>query len=109
LGLDEPERIGLRQGLFDLGLDSLLSIALRNRLQATLGQPFRATLVFDYPTLEALTRHISETVLPTLAQSATPSPQENPSALVAAVTQLSATAVEDALAAELEALEALLA
>ncbi|MEN8215012.1 MAG: type I polyketide synthase [Pseudomonadota bacterium] len=57
------EQIQPRQRLFDLGLDSLMAVELKNSLQASLGQTLRATLVFDYPTLEALVNHLFHDVL----------------------------------------------
>jgi hypothetical protein len=38
-----------------MGLDSLLSVELRNTLSSAIGQPLPATLLFDYPTIDALT------------------------------------------------------
>jgi len=52
LGLSEaPE---LERPLKELGMDSLLAIELRNRLSILSGQAFPATLVFTYPTTQAL-------------------------------------------------------
>jgi acyl transferase domain-containing protein/NADPH:quinone reductase-like Zn-dependent oxidoreductase len=53
------ESVEPRQGLFDMGIDSLIAIDLRNRLQADLGVPLTQTLAFDYPTLDALVDHLS--------------------------------------------------
>ena len=57
------EQIQPRQRLFDLGLDSLMAVELKNSLQASLGQTLRATLVFDYPTIEALVNYLFHDVL----------------------------------------------
>ena len=63
LGLDALFDIDPKHGFTDLGMDSLLSIELKNRLQKTSGLSLSATLAFDYPTLEALTEFITGQLL----------------------------------------------
>ena len=60
LGLDASFQLRPHQGLHDLGLDSLMALELRNRLQAAIGQPLPATLAFDCPTLETLSSRLME-------------------------------------------------
>ena len=60
LGLRSGSTIGPRARFFDLGLDSLMTVELRNKLQKELDVKLHATLLFDYPTLEVLTSHLLE-------------------------------------------------
>ncbi|MEM9155414.1 MAG: type I polyketide synthase, partial [Cyanobacteria bacterium P01_F01_bin.33] len=64
LGLASAEGIGPRDRLFDLGLDSLMAVELKNRMESSLGCSLRPTLMFDYPTVEALANYLVTEVLP---------------------------------------------
>jgi acyl transferase domain-containing protein/acyl carrier protein len=52
-----------------LGMDSLMGLELRNRLETSLGIKLSATLLFAYPTIAALAEHLLGK-LPTLAPEA---------------------------------------
>ncbi|NJR38871.1 MAG: SDR family NAD(P)-dependent oxidoreductase [Leptolyngbyaceae cyanobacterium CSU_1_4] len=58
LGCQATE-IDAQKGFFDLGMDSLTSVELKNRLQNSLNCSLSATLIFDYPTLEALLDYLA--------------------------------------------------
>jgi acyl transferase domain-containing protein/acyl carrier protein len=58
LRLPEKHTIDPRERLFDLGVDSLIAIELKNLLQKKIGKQVSSTLLFDYPTLEKLTEHV---------------------------------------------------
>ncbi len=49
-------------GFFDLGMDSLMSVELRNRLNRAFAGNYTAsnTVVFDYPDIDSLARHLVE-------------------------------------------------
>lgn len=63
LGLDEGEELPAETGFFDLGIDSLTAVELRNRLQASLGSVLPTTLIFDYPTLNAMIDYFADEIL----------------------------------------------
>ncbi|MFB1483782.1 SDR family NAD(P)-dependent oxidoreductase [Corallococcus sp. RDP092CA] len=74
LGWSASEQLPSEQGFFQLGMDSLTSVELRNRLQSSLACTLAATLVFDHPTVEALTGHLAERVL-AMKEPSSPAPR----------------------------------
>ncbi len=58
LGMDPATAILVTTPLGELGLDSLLVVELRNKLGLALGASLPVTLLFDYPTLDALTDYL---------------------------------------------------
>jgi acyl carrier protein len=63
LGFDPSTQISGRQGFFDLGMDSLMAVELKSRLEANLSISLPATVAFDYPTLDALGTYLSDLLL----------------------------------------------
>jgi myxalamid-type polyketide synthase MxaC len=70
LGLDESTTIDWHRGFADMGMDSLMAIELRTRLQTSLGRSLRATLIFDYPNIEGLVDYLAGEALQMGAPSA---------------------------------------
>jgi acyl transferase domain-containing protein/acyl carrier protein len=62
LGKGPAEITDSRTGFLDLGMDSLMAVELRNRLQQALGQDvlLPVTLIFDFPTVERLGAYVAQ-------------------------------------------------
>jgi acyl transferase domain-containing protein/NADPH:quinone reductase-like Zn-dependent oxidoreductase/acyl carrier protein len=63
LGLPATQLPNPRSGFFDLGMDSLMTIELRNRLETALGQSIPNTVLFEYPTIADLAAHLTSPLL----------------------------------------------
>jgi acyl carrier protein len=63
LGATVGKSLDPQRPLQELGLDSLMSVELRNALATSLGRSLSPTLLFDYPTVETLTHYIAKNVL----------------------------------------------
>jgi acyl carrier protein len=101
LGLPEGTLPPPEQGFFNLGMDSLLTLELRNRLQTSLACTLPTTLTFNYPTIEALVAYLAEAVLalePAVTSEAK-RPRENAElgAMLAEVDQMTDDAVQQLL------------
>ena len=100
----------LSVGFFEMGMDSLMSMQLKRRLQSSLGCTLETTVVFDYPNVVALSTYLLSQVVqgpssepvPATAPSPTRAAPSLPDADLAQLEQLSEEALRDALAAELD-------
>ena len=63
-GLDSSQLPQFQIGFFEMGMDSLMALELRNRLQLGLGIPLASTLTFEYPTIEALAEYLLKETFP---------------------------------------------
>jgi len=62
LHIQNMSTVSNRKRLFEIGLDSLGAVDLKNKLSRTLGAELRGTLLFDFPTIEDIVQHIGHDV-----------------------------------------------
>jgi len=79
LGFPESELPDPELGFFDMGMDSLLSLELRNLLQTSLGCSVSSTVLFEYTNIEALAEYLTTEILaPELETTVEISNEEEP-------------------------------
>ena len=81
LGGGRAAHVDGRVALNEVGLDSLMAVELRNVLGASIGRALPATLLFDYPTIDALTGFLLDSIV---EPDAAPAAEEEPEAKGAA-------------------------
>lgn len=64
LRLPDAMAVSITRGFFEMGMDSLMAIEVKNRMQKELGVSLRATVVFNYSNITQLSDYLV-TLLPT--------------------------------------------
>jgi acyl carrier protein len=81
LGMPDAARVPTRQGFFEIGMDSLMTVELAHRLEASLEIKLPANLAIDYPNIEALASYLSSRLSAAPPASAPAPPAEDLDAL----------------------------
>jgi acyl transferase domain-containing protein/acyl carrier protein len=55
-----PGGVNVKQGFFEMGMDSLTAVELKNNLQTSLGCKLPSTVAFECPTIEALVDYLTK-------------------------------------------------
>ena len=107
LGIRTSGSIDVHQPLRELGMDSLLAVEVRSLIGRALGRALPATLLFDYPTVDSISRYLGQEVLQIEPWSdvsvhvVTGGPR-SPDDALAAIEQMSDEDVERQLAGKVE-------
>ncbi|MBL8495665.1 MAG: type I polyketide synthase [Rhodocyclaceae bacterium] len=100
VGVPAQRRIEPNLPVRDLGMDSLMTVELKNAISRAVECTLPATLVFDHPTLESLAAYLMS-VIPQLVPEAVPT-EATPDGAAAEVRAMSETEAEAELLRELQ-------
>lgn len=103
-----PDR---HQGFFEMGMDSLMAVELKNRLEVDIGHALPGTLVFEAPTIQDLGCYLAQQVLAWTDESpeeTKPISKEETATALETVAQLSEEEVEASISDRLSRLENLI-
>ncbi len=106
----EPSRVpDVQQGFFDMGMDSLTAMELKDRLETSMAVSLPTTLAFDYTTIQTLATYLMSEVLTLATQiDETEAPgEEKNDALAGVKAKLEQLSEEETEALLLEKLETL--
>lgn len=72
LGFKLSYDVNLHQGFFKMGMDSMMTVQLRNRLESNLGCSLPPTVAFEYPNVDSLTGFIAKDLIQSDDRTGTP-------------------------------------
>jgi acyl carrier protein len=97
------------RGLFQLGMDSLMSVRLKRRLQEGTGLRLPGTLTLTYPTITAIVEYLEERLFPSMIWPSVSAPAASAHArdgsFSASVAGMNEAETNAAIAAELAAIQ----
>jgi acyl transferase domain-containing protein/acyl carrier protein len=72
LGLDPAQPLDPQRSLYDIGLNSLIALDLSRAIAGRIGRTLPATMLFNYSTVEAIGRYLSDDVFSNTPAQAAP-------------------------------------
>jgi epothilone polyketide synthase E len=97
------ERVDRRKPLGSMGIDSLIALEFRRRLEAALGLPLPATIVWNYPTVVELAAYLSSRLSEGRPASEPPLPRPAPITVGVSVERVDRLSDDEAVQALLAA------
>jgi myxalamid-type polyketide synthase MxaE and MxaD len=84
----DPAQLDPARGFFKLGMDSLMSVELRRRLEAAIDAPLPTTIAFEYPTINALSQFLAKQMVVPPLEAVPPAATSDAAASDASATML---------------------
>ncbi|QSJ15495.1 type I polyketide synthase [Nostoc sp. UHCC 0702] len=104
LGLQRSQLPQRKQNFFDMGMDSLTAVELKNRLERSLQISLSSTLLFNYPNIDALVQYLAQEVLTiALPAASTNEDMSSTTASLEEIQELSESEIMALIAEEFEA------
>jgi len=105
-GMASEDPLDESRGLFQSGMNSLMSVSLKRGLEARTGLRLPGTLTFTHPTIEAIAVFLEETLFPSpAAESEEEMPSEKKDKFSTSVAEMNESETNAAIAAELAAIQ----
>ena len=105
-GMAPEDPLDESRGLFQSGMNSLMSVSLKRGLEARTGLRLPGTLTFTYPTIEAIAVFLEETLFPSpVTASEEEVPSEKKDEFSTSVAEMNESETNAAIAAELAAIQ----
>jgi myxalamid-type polyketide synthase MxaB len=96
LRLPSASSIGVNQSLGELGLDSLMAVEVGNLLSEGFRCELPSTLIFDYPTANALATYLVQSIFPEQPSAETTEPSDSSAEIDLMLSELEAMPDSDA-------------
>jgi myxalamid-type polyketide synthase MxaC len=78
LRLETPAQLDPKQGFFSMGMDSLMALQLKVRLENGLGKTLPTTIAFECPSIDALAKYLAAELSGEGASAGAPAPEGVP-------------------------------